>query len=198
MYEIFSQYFPLWIFILIMVGTPGPANLLLLSSGAQNGFIKTIPFISGLVSGKLFLNILFSLGLGIIIRDYSILLKIFTYISVIYMIWLSLRGWNAHKKEIYNESILGYKEGLFVHPLSPKTWAMCLIAFSKFTEGFTGIFEIYFLVPTSFFVLQIVFHNLWCLIGDSINKTIGLNSYLNRVLIFITVGTVVWAILFVN
>ena len=62
MYEIFSQYFPLWIFILIMVGTPGPANFLLLSSGAQNGFIKTIPFISGLVSGKLFLKILMSLS----------------------------------------------------------------------------------------------------------------------------------------
>jgi len=198
MYEIFSQYLPLWIFILLMVSTPGPANLLLVSSGAQNGFMKTIPFISGLVLGKLFLNVLFSLGLGIIVRDYSIILKIFAYVSVIYIIWLSLRGWNAHKKELSDRSILGYKEGLLVHPLSPKTWAMCLIAYSKFTENFTSIFEIYFLVPISFFILQIFFHNLWCFVGHSIDKTIGLNSYLNRILIFITTGTVIWALFLVN
>ena len=60
MFEIISQYFPLWVFITLMVSTPGPANLLLLSSGAQNGYIKSLSFLSGLVFGKLILNILFS------------------------------------------------------------------------------------------------------------------------------------------
>ena len=56
MFEIISQYFPLWVFITLMVSTPGPANLLLLSNGAQNGYLKSLSFLSGLVIGKLVLN----------------------------------------------------------------------------------------------------------------------------------------------
>tara|TARA_Y100001970_G_scaffold28413_1_gene34789 strand:- start:21121 stop:21798 length:678 start_codon:yes stop_codon:yes gene_type:complete len=198
MFEIFSQYFPLWVFITLMVSTPGPANLLLLSTGAQYGYLRSIPFLSGLVFGKLLLNILFSLGLGLLVRDYPIIMESFSYICVIYMIWLSMKGWNSHEKKYSYEKILKFKEGLFVHPLSPKTWAMCLIAFSKFTEGLSGSFELYFLVPISFLFLQIIFHNFWCFLGLSINRTIGLSKYTNRFLIFLTILTVIWAIFFTN
>jgi threonine/homoserine/homoserine lactone efflux protein len=198
MFEIISQYFALWVFITLMVSTPGPANLLLLSSGAQNGYLKSLSFLSGLVFGKLALNILFSLGLGLLVRDYLIAMEVFSYICVIYMIWLSLKGWNSHKKEIFNKKILSFKNGVFVHPLSPKTWAMCLIAYSKFTVGYNGVFELYFLVPMSFFILQIIFHNFWCILGDSINRTVGLNEYINRFLIFLTILTVIWALIFTN
>lgn len=37
---------PLWGFIVVMVATPGPANLLLMSAGAQQGFLRTLPFIA--------------------------------------------------------------------------------------------------------------------------------------------------------
>ena len=198
MFEIISQYFPLWVFITLMVSTPGPANLLLLSNGAQNGYLKSLPFLSGLVIGKLVLNILFSLGLGLLIRNYTLLMELFGYICVIYIVWLSLRGWNSHKKEFSNKKNLSLRNGLFVHPLSPKTWAMCLIAYTEFTVDYEGLFELYYLVPISFFILQIIFHNFWCVLGGFINKTFGLNKYTNRFLIFLTILTVVWAIIFAS
>tara|TARA_B100001250_G_scaffold89810_1_gene74572 strand:- start:32716 stop:33312 length:597 start_codon:yes stop_codon:yes gene_type:complete len=198
MFEIISQYFPLWVFITLMVSTPGPANLLLLSNGAQNGYLKSLGFLSGLVIGKLVLNILFSLGLGLLIRNYTLLMELFGYICVIYIVWLSLRGWNSHKKEISNKKNLSLRNGLFVHPLSPKTWAMCLIAYTEFTVDYEGLFELYYLVPISFFILQIIFHNIWCVLGGFINKTFGLNKYTNRFLIFLTILTVVWAIIFAS
>lgn len=198
MFEIFSQYFPLWIFITLMVSTPGPANLLLLSTGAQYGYKKSIPFLSGLVFGKLLLNILFSLGLGLLVRDYPLIMESFSYICVIYVIWLSIKGWNSHEKKYSNEKILKFKEGLFVHPLSPKTWTMGLIAVSKFTEGSSSSFELYFLVPISFLVLQIIFHNFWCFFGLFINRAFGLSKYMNRFMIFLTIVTVIWAIFLTN
>lgn len=198
MFEIFSQYFPLWIFITLMVSTPGPANLLLLSTGAQYGYKKSIPFLSGLVFGKLLLNILFSLGLGLLVRDYPLIMESFSYICVIYVILLSIKGWNSHEKKYSNEKILKFKEGLFVHPLSPKTWTMGLIAVSKFTEGSSSSFELYFLVPISFLVLQIIFHNFWCFFGLFINRAFGLSKYMNRFMIFLTIVTVIWAIFLTN
>ncbi len=198
MFEIISQYFPLWVFITLMVSTPGPANLLLLSNGAQNGYLKSLSFLSGLVIGKLVLNILFSLGLGLLIRNHTLLIELFGYICVIYIVWLSLRGWNSHKKEFSNKKNLSLRNGLFVHPLSPKTWAMCLIAYTEFTVDYEGLFELYYLVPISFFILQIIFHNFWCVLGGFINKKFGLNKYTNRFLIFLTILTVIWAIIFAS
>ena len=49
-----SLYSALFIFATIMVITPGPANLLLMSAGAQHGFYKSVPFVIGVTCGKLF------------------------------------------------------------------------------------------------------------------------------------------------
>jgi threonine/homoserine/homoserine lactone efflux protein len=57
-----TNYFPLWGFIILMVSTPGPANLLLMSTGAQWGYRRSLPFLSGLVVGKLALNVAMALG----------------------------------------------------------------------------------------------------------------------------------------
>ena len=92
MIELLKEFFPLWIFIILMVSTPGPANLIIMSSGTQNGFIKSIPFTLGVISGKIILNISLSLGLGVILFEYEIISQILSYICLSYMVWLALKG----------------------------------------------------------------------------------------------------------
>ena len=58
-----DPYFALWAFIIAMVATPGPANMLLMTAGAQQGYLQTLPFIGGLLVGKLMLNIALAFGL---------------------------------------------------------------------------------------------------------------------------------------
>ena len=113
------------------------------------------------------------------------------------MIWLALRGWNNHKKSDAELKIFKYRDGLFVHPLNPKGWVMCLIAYSEFTTGFEGFFQMYLLIPLSFFVVQLFFHNAWCFTGSILKKTIGTNSLLNRTLIILTIFVVIWAVFFI-
>ena len=192
-----KEYFPLWMFIVWMVGTPGPANLIVMSSGAQIGFKKSIPFTLGVISGNLLLNLALLLGLGVILFQYESVSKILSYICLIYMIWLALRGWNNHKKSDAELKIFKYRDGLFVHPLNPKGWVMCLIAYSEFTTGFEGFFQMYLLIPLSFFVVQLFFHNAWCFTGSILKKTIGTNSLLYRTLIILTIFVVIWAVFFI-
>ena len=172
MIELLKQFFPLWIFIILMVSTPGPANLIIMSSGTQNGFIKSIPFTLGVISGKILLNISLSLGLGVILFEYEIISKILSYVCLSYMVWLALKGWNNHKNLEGKNKIMKYKDGLLVHPLSPKAWAMCLIAYSEFTSNFEGFFQIFLLIPLSFLIAQLIFHNAWCFAGSILKKTI--------------------------
>ena len=63
----FNVLFSLWAFIILMVGTPGPANLLAMSAGSQFGFYKCLPFNFGLTLGKILLNIAMGLGLGVLL-----------------------------------------------------------------------------------------------------------------------------------
>jgi len=195
--NLIKDFFPLWIFIILMVSTPGPANLLIMSSGTQNGFIKSIPFTLGVISGKILLNISLSLGLGIILFEYNIISNILSYICLTYMVWLALKGWNNHKNLDGDNKVMKYKDGILVHPLSPKAWAMCLIAYSEFTANFQGFFQMFLLIPISFLIAQLIFHNAWCFAGSILKKTIGTNSILNRTLIISTILIVVWAVFFI-
>ena len=52
-----TAYLALLGFIIFMVGTPGPANLVAMLSGVTQGFVGSAGFISGLVVGKIGLNL---------------------------------------------------------------------------------------------------------------------------------------------
>ena len=86
-----ADYFSLLAFIIIMVGTPGPANLVLMTAGSRYGFFASVPFIGGITMGKLLLNTLLILGLYSWLEREPMLLVGLKFISAGYMIWLSFR-----------------------------------------------------------------------------------------------------------
>ena len=90
--ETYLLYWPLWTFIVLLVSTPGPANLLLMSAGASYGFRTSLRFLAGLVLGKLGLNILISLGLGTLLLAFPLIKTVLSVGSVGYMSYLALRG----------------------------------------------------------------------------------------------------------
>ncbi|NCF33852.1 MAG: LysE family transporter [Proteobacteria bacterium] len=191
----FEGYLSLWVFIVLMVSTPGPANLLIMTAAAQHGFWRCMPFNMGLISGKLLLNAAMALGLTALVQQYPAVAKIFAVLSALYMSWLALRGWNAHLQPTQQSRVLRFREGLIVHPLSPKTWVMGVLAFSEFLPPTPSMFEQYLLIPLSFAVAQLVFHSLWCLAGVLLQRAVGASALLNRSLSMLTVGVVIWAVL---
>ena len=190
-----DSYGALWLFIVLMVSTPGPANLLIMTAGAQYGFARCIPFNIGLISGKLLLNVAMALGLTSIVRQYPEIAKVFAVLSVAYMIWLSLRGWNAHIDTQRPDRELSFRDGVFVHPLSPKAWVMAVLAFSEFMPATPTVAEQYLLIPLSFVLAQLVFHSSWCLAGVMLRRALGASKVLNRGLALLTIAVVLWALL---
>jgi threonine/homoserine/homoserine lactone efflux protein len=189
-----DAYIPLWLFIILMVSTPGPANLLIMSAGAQRGFWPCMPFNAGLITGKLALNILMILGLGALIIAYPIAAKLFAYLSALYMTWIALKGWNAHQSGEQRILKLRFRDGVPIHPLSPKAWLMSSLAVTQFGSQFSGIAEQLLVIPVSFVLAELVFHSAWCLLGALMHKAIGSNAWLNRSLIILTIAVVVWAL----
>ena len=194
MFEI-SVLFSLWAFIILMVGTPGPANLLAMAAGSQLGFYKCIPFNLGLTLGKILLNTAMGLGLGILLVNFTTFQTTIKFLGAGYMIYLALKSWNTNIKNNEGKPNIGWKQGILVHPLNPKAWVMTLIAWTEFGPQL-GNFTVQFIVITSSFALtQIFVHNLWSLLGAILSRSLSNSTILSRTLILITVAVILWAVL---
>ncbi len=76
-------------FALVMFFTPGPNNIMLLSSGLTYGFRRTIPHIAGITVGFAFMVGAVGLGLGTIFIAYPVLQTILKYVGAAYLIYLA-------------------------------------------------------------------------------------------------------------
>ena len=76
-------------FAFVMFITPGPNNIMLLSSGLTYGFRRTIPHIVGVTIGFAFMVGAVGVGLGAIFIAYPVLQTILKYIGAAYLIYLA-------------------------------------------------------------------------------------------------------------
>ena len=77
------------IFATVMFFTPGPNNIMLLSSGVTYGFRPTLPHIAGVTFGFAFMVGAVGLGLGTIFIAYPVLQTILKYGGVAYLVYLA-------------------------------------------------------------------------------------------------------------
>ena len=77
------------LFASVMFFTPGPNNIMLLSSGLTYGFRPTIPHIAGITVGFAFMVGAVGLGLGTIFITFPVLQTILKYAGVVYLIYLA-------------------------------------------------------------------------------------------------------------
>jgi|SRR4051812_16220936 threonine/homoserine/homoserine lactone efflux protein len=77
------------IFATVMFFTPGPNNIMLLSSGLTYGFRPTVPHILGITFGFAFMVGAVGVGLGTVFIAYPVLQTILKYAGVAYLIYLA-------------------------------------------------------------------------------------------------------------
>jgi threonine/homoserine/homoserine lactone efflux protein len=77
------------IFATVMFITPGPNNIMLLSSGLTYGFRRTLPHVAGVTLGFAFMIGAVGLGLGTIFITYPVLQTILKYAGVAYLVYLA-------------------------------------------------------------------------------------------------------------
>ena len=190
-------FFTLLAFVAFMVGTPGPANLIVMLAGVRQGLRRCLGFILGLIVGKIALNLFVGLGFGLVLAKAPFWQTLFSYVSAGYMIWLALRSWPSGNAEVSNAEPdhFRFRNGIFVHPLNPKAWVMSVLAWGKFAPAL-GDFSVQLpVVLLTFAICQLGFHSLWCWLGTIMGKSLRNNVGLTRVMIIATVIIVIIAVM---
>jgi threonine/homoserine/homoserine lactone efflux protein len=78
-----------FVFAAVMYFTPGPNNIMVLSSGLTYGFRPTLPHIAGITVGCAFMVGAVGLGFGTIFVAYPVLQTILKYAGAAYLIYLA-------------------------------------------------------------------------------------------------------------
>ncbi len=77
------------VFASVMYFTPGPNNIMVLSSGLTYGFRRTVPAIAGITVGCAFMVGAVGLGLGTVFVTYPVLQSVLKYAGAAYLIYLA-------------------------------------------------------------------------------------------------------------
>ena len=77
------------VFAAVMFFTPGPNNVMLLSSGLTHGFRRTLPHMAGITFGFAFMVAAVGLGVGTVFIAYPVLQTILKYAGAAYLIYLA-------------------------------------------------------------------------------------------------------------
>lgn len=186
------------IFAASQVGTPGPANMALMATGARFGFRRALPFVAGVALGKQL--VIWPVGFGLMeLADRAPwVFSTLKYASAAYIIWLAWKVANLRlQKRGGDDAAPGFLAGLIVHPLNPKAWAMIVGGFTAFVAPGTSPLEATATIALVLLLCQLVLHPVWTLAGDAIARTVAgtaFEPYLMWSLALLTVASVMFVL----
>ncbi|MGZ2257985.1 LysE family translocator [Roseobacter sp. A03A-229] len=186
------------IFAASQVGTPGPANMALMTTGARYGFRAALPFVAGVALGKQLVIWPVGFGLMELAEQAPWVFEALKYASAAYIIWLAWRVANMRLGTVGEATTApGFAAGLIVHPLNPKAWAMIVGGFTAFVAPGTPVVEATATIAAVLLACQVLLHPLWTLAGDAIARSVAgtaMEPYLMWTLAALTVASVLFVL----
>ena len=186
------------IFAASQVGTPGPANMVLLGTGARYGFRAALPFVAGVILGKQLIIWPVGFGLMQVAEQAPMVFAVLKYASAAYICWLAWKIANLRLSRSQGDAkIPGFWSGLIVHPLNPKAWAMIIAGFTGFVAAGTPSVQATLTIALCLLLCQIVLHPIWTFAGDRIAHAVEgrpVEKYLMWTLASLTVASVLFVL----
>ncbi|MBV1926572.1 MAG: LysE family translocator [Rhodobacteraceae bacterium] len=166
-YELISA---LALFAFVSSITPGPNNLMLMASGANFGFRRTIPHMLGINLGFVIMCLVVGIGLAQVFEAYPVSNTVLKTFSVVYMLWLAWKI--AHAAPIKSKGATGTPMTLMQAAafqwVNPKAWAMVLTAISVYTPAQTV--QMVVLVALIFASINLPSIGTWTVLGQQMAR----------------------------
>ena len=122
-------------FAFVLSITPGPVNIMIISSGINNGFKQTFAFISGATIGFTLLLLIIGFGLSNIFLLYPNLfsiMEIFGALFIMYIGYKIVKSRDNLQAESNGKQTLKFYEGFLLQWINPKAWIACISGVSMY------------------------------------------------------------------
>lgn len=168
----YDIFFALAGFALVTSITPGPNNLMLMASGANFGFRRTIPHMLGVGLGFMFMCMLVGAGLAQVFDLYPIAHDLLKIVSVLYMAWLAWKIANAAPPSEAQETgtPITFIQAALFQWVNPKAWAMALTAVTVYAPEQTMIAIV--MVALVFGAVNLPAVSSWTILGQQMRRVL--------------------------
>ncbi|SDT34039.1 LysE family translocator [Pseudomonas granadensis] len=162
------------LFALVTSITPGPNNTMLLASGVNFGFNRTIPHMLGITCGFFVLVVAVGFGLGAVFQNYPILYTILRYVGAAYLLYLA---WKIAHSGPVGDNVEGearpisYLGAAAFQWVNPKAWIMAIGAISTYTP-MQGYFINVVVIAAVFAIINLPSVGLWAACGTLLRNVL--------------------------
>lgn len=162
------------LFALVTSITPGPNNTMLLASGVNFGFNRSIPHILGISCGFFVLVLAVGLGLGAVFEAYPLLYSVLRYVGaayLLYLAWKIARSGPMSEEQQGQGQPLGYWGAAAFQWVNPKAWVMAVGAISTYTP-LQGYFTNVMVIAAVFALINAPTVSLWAACGSLLRNVL--------------------------
>lgn len=166
-FEILSA---LILFAFASSATPGPNNLMLMASGANYGFTRSIPHMLGISIGFALMIVLVGAGLAQIFEAYPVSYTVLKTLSVLYLSYLAWKIATAApiRKSAEEGRPMTFLQAAAFQWVNPKAWAMALTALSVYAPSQT--LAAFALVAVIFATVNLPAITFWTVLGQQMAR----------------------------
>ena len=163
-------------FAFVMSISPGPANFMLMASGANFGFRRSLPLVFGISLGFLTMVFCVGVGLGEVMRQVPLVYTVLKFACAAYVLWLALkigrsRSLGSDDRPSAATPISFVQAALF-QLLNPKAWAVALIVTVSFTDPADYLRSLLLMIAL-FALVNLPSISVWAVSGNLLRSTLA-------------------------
>ena len=162
------------LFALVTSITPGPNNTMLLASGVNFGFNRTIPHMLGITCGFFILVLAVGFGLGAVFQAYPVLYNVLRFVGAAYLLYLAWKI--AHSGPVSDSGEgqgkpISYLGAAAFQWVNPKAWIMAIGAISTYTP-LQGYFTNVMVIAAVFALINLPSVGVWVVCGSLLRNVL--------------------------
>ena len=162
------------LFALVTSITPGPNNTMLLASGVNFGFNRTIPHMLGITCGFFILVLAVGFGLGAVFQSYPVLYNVLRVVGATYLLYLAWKI--AHSGPVSDSADgqakpISYLGAAAFQWVNPKAWIMAIGAISTYTP-LQGYFTNVIVIAGVFALINLPSVGVWVVCGSLLRNVL--------------------------
>ncbi len=164
--------FALVTFAFVTSLSPGPNNLMLMASGANFGFRRTVPHMFGVGLGFMLMVLLVGLGLSQVFDAYPVSYTILNAASLLYLLYLAWKIANAAAPKEANGlgTPMSFLQAAAFQWVNPKAWAMALTSISLYAPDRTMASML--MVALVFGAINLPCVSSWTVLGQQMRRVL--------------------------
>ncbi|WP_117234394.1 LysE family translocator [Vibrio maerlii] len=164
-----QQLGALLLFASVSTFTPGPNNLMLMTSGANVGFARTVPHMLGIAFGFAFMVLMVGIGLISVFNAYPMTHTILKYASLGYLAYLACKIAMSGKAETKSDfKPMTFFGAVAFQWVNPKGWSMALSAVTLYSDG--GNWWTLLVISCCFWFVNFPSGTFWILVGRELQR----------------------------